>query len=61
MGKVDAYFRSGVLEVWQVYPKPQQVLVYASAREIRKLSSGDSVTTALLPGFELPVAAIFVR
>jgi Uma2 family endonuclease len=61
MAKVDSYFRAGALEVWQVYPKPQQVFVYVSAREIRKLSAGDSISTALLPGFELPVAAIFAR
>jgi Uma2 family endonuclease len=61
MAKVDSYFRAGALEVWQVYPKPQQVFVYVSAREIRKLSAGDSISTALLPGFELQVAAIFAR
>ncbi len=59
MRKVDAYLQNGALEVWQVYPKSQQVVIYASAQEIRKLSSGDTITTGLVPGFELPVATIF--
>jgi hypothetical protein len=50
---VDSYFRYGALEVWQA------CIMYASAREIRKLSTGNSVTTALLPRFELPVATFF--
>ena len=60
MYKVDTDFRYGAREVWQVYPRSRQVVVHSSARDLRKLSVGESLTTPLLPDFELPVAAIFV-
>jgi Uma2 family endonuclease len=59
MRKVDAYLRSGTSEVWQVYPQTRQVIVHRQG-EMRKLSVNDVIETPLLPGFSIPVAAVFL-
>lgn len=56
--KVLAYLKSGVQEVWQIYPVTREVLVYAGAGR-RELQNNQSLTTDLLPGWSLPVAALF--
>jgi Uma2 family endonuclease len=60
MRKVDVYLGHGVREVWQVYPKTRQVLVYTAEQEVRKLGEGATLTTDLLPGFELSISKLFV-
>ena len=56
--KVLAYLKSGVREVWQIYPVTREVLIYAGAGP-REFQDNQSLTTELLPGWSLPVAALF--
>jgi len=63
--KLRLYERSGVLDYWIVDPKVDVIRVYrrerdAFARAIElSLDAGDVLTTPLLPGFELPLRAVF--
>lgn len=57
--KLASYFECGVEEVWFVFPKPMQVMVFLPGREPLTLGIGDALTTALLPGFTLPVKTLF--
>jgi Uma2 family endonuclease len=54
--KVALYFRYGAREVWRVYRDPLHIVVHL-ADNSRSIYEG-SLTTALLPGFELPLAAL---
>lgn len=60
MRKVEVYLGHGVGEVWQVYPKTRQVVVHTAGQGVRKLAEGTILGTGLLPGFELPIAKLFV-
>lgn len=57
--KLASYFECGVEEVWFVYPKPMQVVVFLPGREPLNLGIDQTLTTALLPGFSLPVKTLF--
>jgi Uma2 family endonuclease len=60
VGRVLEFFHAGVREVWVVYPGPRQVYVYRSPTAIQVLTRADAIDGApLLPGFKLPVAALF--
>ncbi len=54
--KIELYFRHGAREVWRVYRDPLHFVIHFadSSRTIRE----GSVTTSLLPGFELPLASL---
>jgi Uma2 family endonuclease len=54
--KVAAYFRYGAQEVWRVYSDPVHIVIHLNGNS-RTINEG-SVTTPLLPGFELPLAAL---
>ncbi len=56
--KVLTCLRTGVQEVWQIYPATREILVYAGSNR-RELKEGDDLTTVLLPGWSLPVASLF--
>lgn len=59
-GKVAEYFRAGVQAVWVVVPPLEQVYVYGSPTAVRILSRTDELDGgAVLPGFRLPLAALF--
>jgi len=58
MSKVEAYLRHGTREVWQVFPKLRQVVVF-TGRDLRRLGSTEMLTTGLLPDFTLPVSSLF--
>jgi Uma2 family endonuclease len=58
LGKVRSYLRNGASEVWQVYPKTRTVEIHTELG-IRVLASTDWISTPLLPGFQVPVAAFF--
>ena len=60
MRKVDVYLAHGVREVWQIYPKTQQILIYTASQEVRKLPETAGLSTPLLPGFELAISKLFV-
>jgi Uma2 family endonuclease len=52
--KIELYFEFGAREVWLVYPKTRHVIVHLPG-SLRKITEHESVTTPLLPGFELSV------
>lgn len=55
--KLARYLAAGTQEVWLVDPDPAQVRVVGPSGE-RRLGAGDLLTSALLPDFGLPVAAL---
>ena len=54
--KVALYFRYGAREVWRVYRDPLHFVVHLA--DSSRVIWEDSLTTPLLPGFELPLAAL---
>jgi Uma2 family endonuclease len=54
--KIELYFRHGAREVWRVYRDPLHVVIHFA--DISRTIREGSVTTPLLPGFELPLAAL---
>ncbi len=54
--KLALYFRHGAREVWYVYRDPLYIVVHFadSSHTVRE----GSITTPLLPGFELPLASL---
>jgi Uma2 family endonuclease len=58
--KIQEYFSAGVVGVWVVYPIQQLVYVYSSPTQIRVLKLGEDLDGGeLIPGFRLPLAALF--
>jgi Uma2 family endonuclease len=58
--KLAEYFDIGVILVWVADPTAKTVSVYRSLTDVRIFTEQDTVTgDEVLPGFELPVAAIF--
>lgn len=60
LAKIRDYFKYGVHRVWVVYPVEELVYVYRSPVEPRVLTNtGELDGEDILPGFRLPVAALF--
>jgi Uma2 family endonuclease len=59
MRKVAAYLDHGVQEVWQVYPKTREVVVYAPQGKVRKHRGDEILTSWLLADFALVVSRLF--
>ncbi|HTS29313.1 MAG TPA: Uma2 family endonuclease [Bryobacteraceae bacterium] len=57
--KVSTYLAVGTQEVWQFYPESQKVFVYRGPKSVTPLYIDDSLSTPLLPGWELPLREIF--
>lgn len=58
--KIHEYFAAGVSRVWVIYPDQAEVYLYASPTQIQVLKIGQELDGGdLLPGFRLPVAALF--
>jgi Uma2 family endonuclease len=58
--KIDEYFRAGVRRVWVIYPALEQIYVYTSVTQNHILCRDDQLDGEdVLPGFRLPVAALF--
>jgi Uma2 family endonuclease len=58
--KIQEYFSAGVRGVWVIYPKQKQAFIYASPTRIKVLQLGDEFDGGeLLPGFKLPLTALF--
>jgi Uma2 family endonuclease len=58
--KIHEYFEAGVVRVWVIYPDQAEVYVYSSPTQIQVIQSGQTLDGGdLLPGFQLPVAALF--
>jgi Uma2 family endonuclease len=60
LDKIQEYFEAGVELVWVVYPKQRLVYVYESPTRPRVLTQEQELQGGVvLPGFKLPIAAIF--
>lgn len=60
--KIEQYLAAGVRLVWFVDPRRRTVTVYAPNRDPALYGEGDELDGAdVLPGFRLPVAALFRR
>lgn len=61
--KYEVYEESGVLEYWIISPQDktflQYILVTGAYQALRPLVVGDIITTAIMPGFELPLETVF--
>jgi Uma2 family endonuclease len=58
--KIHEYFEAGVSRVWVIYPQQKTIHIYASTTEIHVLQLGDELDGGdLIPGFRLPLAALF--
>jgi Uma2 family endonuclease len=58
--KIHEYFEAGVARVWVVYPRQQEVYLYASPTQIQVLQLGQELDGGdLVPGFRLPLNALF--
>ena len=58
--KLRQYFAAGVKEVWLIYPETQEIeLCDGPGLPFRLLAAGESLTSALVPGFELPLTDLF--
>jgi Uncharacterized protein conserved in cyanobacteria len=58
--KVLDYLEAGTRMVWIVRPRTRTVTVYRSLREVQVLRPGDTLDGGdVLPGFTLPVEALF--
>jgi Uma2 family endonuclease len=58
--KLEEYFKSGVRQVWVVYPVHAKVYVYSSTTSVHILARGDELDGGIvLPGFRLAVSDLF--
>ncbi|MGQ0815351.1 MAG: Uma2 family endonuclease [Gemmatimonadota bacterium] len=57
--KVLQYLDAGAQLVWVVYPETRTVVEHRSRSDIALLRESETLTTPLLPGFEVRVAALF--
>jgi Uma2 family endonuclease len=58
--KLKDYLRTGVRQVWQIYPDTQEVVVHLPDGTTHTYMTGQSIPGAdLFPGFALPIADVF--
>jgi Uma2 family endonuclease len=58
--KVLEYFEAGAKAVWAISPVARYALVYDAPKQVRGLTAEDALDGgAVLPGFTLPLAALF--
>jgi Uma2 family endonuclease len=50
--------KAGVHEVWQIVPEDRTIYIYCKTGTFRVLNANDTLTTPLLPGWELPLQEI---
>jgi Uma2 family endonuclease len=59
------YARAGVKELWIIDPEPRAIMIHQFATDgvekIRQVNEEDTLSTDLLPGFNLAVETIFER
>jgi Uma2 family endonuclease len=59
-GKLEDYFHAGVQLVWVIHPLRRRIYAYESLVTVRVLLEKDELTgEPALPGFRLPIAALF--
>ncbi len=60
--KAKQYLKAGNSEVWVLCPKTKDIHVFAASGEVKVLGEGDVLrSTALLPGFSVRVAELFLQ
>ncbi len=60
--KIEDYFRSGVRQVWVVYPGTSKVYLYDSPISVRILQVGDDLDGgSVFPGFRLALEDLFLQ
>jgi Uma2 family endonuclease len=60
--KIEDYFRSGVRQVWVVYPGTSKVYLYDTSTSVRILQVGDDLDGgSVLPGFRLALEDLFLQ
>ncbi len=60
LDKVDDWLRAGTWIVWVVYSSPVRLFVYRADGSVQQLGPDEEVEGGdVLPGFRLPVAALF--
>ncbi len=59
--KAKQYLKAGSSEVWVLYPKTKDIHVFAASGEVKVLGEGDVLQSALLPGFSVKVAELFLQ
>lgn len=57
--KVVEYFDHSVRQVWVVLPKLRQVYLYDAPKTVRIVAAPDDLESSLLPGWRMPLSAIF--
>ncbi|MER3403295.1 MAG: hypothetical protein C4337_08435 [Armatimonadota bacterium] len=57
--KLREYFDSGAQEVWLIFPDKKELHRYTGLLEVQVLREHETLTTPLLPGFQLPIAELF--
>jgi Uma2 family endonuclease len=58
--KLHEYFDAGVRRVWVIYPEQAEVYDYSNPKQVQILGVGQELEGGeLLPGFRVPVAALF--
>ncbi len=59
--KIHEYFAAGVVRVWMIYPSRQEIYVYKSTKDVQVVQLGQDLDGGdLIPGFRLPLAALFL-
>ncbi|MGH7470961.1 MAG: Uma2 family endonuclease [Longimicrobiales bacterium] len=56
--RIRDYFDAGTSEVWIIQPKTRTAVVHKPADEIRLFHETDTLSTPLLPGFELKLTEV---
>ncbi len=57
--KADRWLAAGVAEVWIVWPEEDVIEAVREGIDPIRYASGETLTTELLPGFELPLTELF--
>jgi len=58
--KLHDYLRTGVQQVWHIYPDTQEVVVHDATGTVTTYHMGQTISGAeVVPGFTVPVADIF--
>jgi len=59
--KLKQYFEAGVKEAWVIYPESREAEIWTGpALPDQNLSEAEPIVSALLPGFSLPLADLFL-
>jgi Uma2 family endonuclease len=59
-GKLEAYLRYGVRQVWHIYPSLQTLIIYLPDGTARTCKADETVTGGdVLPGFSLKLSELF--